>query len=319
MQVAQAGRQRIMALLLTPLFGSAEVWRRAFAAEMPDLEVRVWPDVGDAADIEAAAIGVLPPGELRKLPNLRLIVSLFAGADELLSDPDLPDVPIARGGDPAGDAMMNETVLLHVLRHHRYMPAYLEAQARCEWIKLPLLRASERKVGVMGLGAIGLAAAKALAALGFQVAGWVRRPRESDEIEVFSGRVRFGAFLARSEILVNLLPLTAETRGIIGADMLRRLPAGAAVINLGRGDHVVEADLIAALDSGQLAAATLDVFPVEPLPSDSPLWRHPQITIMPHVSRRLVPEDMVRRICDSVRKIRAGIPLTELINPHRGY
>ena len=187
-----------MALLLTPMFGSAEVWRRAFAAEMPDLEVRVWPDVGNAADIEAAAVGALPPGALRKLPNLRLIVSLFAGADALLSDPDLPDVPIARGGDPAGDAMMNEAVLLHVLRHHRYMPAYQQAQARCEWIKMPLLQASERKVGVMGLGAIGLAAAKALAALGFQVAGWVRHPRPSEEIEVFSGRDRFAAISSRA-------------------------------------------------------------------------------------------------------------------------
>ena len=118
---------------------------------------------------------------------------------------------------------------------------------------------------------------------------------------------------------MNLLPLTAETRGIICADMLRRLPAGAAVINLGRGDHVVEADLIAALDSGHLAAATLDVFPVEPLPSDSPLWRHPNITVMPHVSRRLVPEDMVRRICDSIRKIRAGTPLAQTIDRNRGY
>ena len=308
-----------MALLLTPLFGSAETWRNAFAAEIPDLEVRVWPEVGNPGDIEVAAIGALPAGALRKLPNLRLIVSLFAGADALLRDPDLPDVPIARGGDPAGDAMMNETTLLHVLRHHRYMPAYLQAQARCEWIKMPLQRASERKVGVMGLGVIGLAAAKTLVGLNFQVAGWVRHPRPSNDIKVFSGPDQLGEFLAHSEILVNLLPLTVETRGIINADLLRRLPAGAAIINLGRGDHVVEVDLIAALDSGHLAGATLDVFPVEPLPSDNPLWRHRGVTVMPHVSRRLVPEDMVRRICNSIRKIRADESLTQLIDPHRGY
>jgi len=301
------------------MFGSAEVWRKAFAAEMPELEVRLWPELGDPADIEVAAIGALPAGALRKLPNLRLIVSLFAGADALLRDTDLPDVPIARGGDPEGDDMMNETTLLHVLRYHRNMPAYLEAQARCEWIKLPLKRASERKVGVMGLGAIGLAAAKTLAGLGFKVAGWVRRPRASDDIEIFCGPDQFGAFLARSEIVVNLLPLTAETRGIINADMLRRLPEGAAIINLGRGDHVVEPDLIAALDSGHLSGATLDVFPVEPLPADSPLWRHPGITVMPHVSRRLVPEEMVQRICANLRKVRAGETLTELIDPRRGY
>ena len=308
-----------MALLLTPMFGSAEVWCNAFAAEMPELEVRIWPEVGDPADIEVAAIGALPAGTLRKLPNLRLIVSLFAGADALLRDPDLPDVPIARGGDPEGDDMMNETTLLHVLRYHRHMPAYLQAQVRCEWIKLPLKRASERKVGVMGLGAIGLAAAKTLAGLGFPVAGWVRRPRSVSDIEIFCGPDQFGAFLARSEIVVNLLPLTAETRGIINAGMLRRLPQGAAIINLGRGDHVVEADLIAALDSGHLAGATLDVFPVEPLPADSPLWRNPGITVMPHVSRRLVPEEMVQRICANLRKVRAGQPITELIDPRRGY
>jgi glyoxylate/hydroxypyruvate reductase A len=308
-----------MALLLTPIFGSAEVWRRAFAADMPELEVRIWPEVGNPADIEAAAIGQLPRGALRKLPNLRLIIALFAGTDALLRDPELPDVPIARAGDPAGDAMMNESVLLHVLRHHRHMPAILQAQQRCEWIKPPLLRASERKVGVMGLGVIGMAAAKVLAGLGFQVAGWVRQPRPNSDIEIFSGHDQLAAFLTRSEILLNLLPLTAETRGIICAETLRRLPAGAAFINLGRGDHVVEADLIAALDSGHLAAATLDVFPVEPLPSDSPFWRHRKITVMPHVARRLVPGDLVPRICDLVRKTRAGIPLTQLVDRQRGY
>jgi len=135
-----------MALLLTPFFGSAEVWRREFAAAMSDLDVRIWPEVGDPDDIEAAAIVALPPGTLRTFPNLRLILSLTAGTDSLLRDPDLPDVPIVRAGDPAGDAMMNETALLHVLRHHRNMPEYLRAQARHEWKRLPVRRASERRV-----------------------------------------------------------------------------------------------------------------------------------------------------------------------------
>jgi glyoxylate/hydroxypyruvate reductase len=308
-----------MALLLRPSFGGPDAWRRAFAAAMPDLEVRMWPELGDATTIEAAAVGAMPPGALKKLPNLRLIISLTAGTDALLSDPDLPDVPIVRSGDPAGDVMMNETALLHVLRHHRYMPDYLRAQQRCEWIKMPIMPASERKVGVMGLGMIGLAIAKTLAATGFAVAGWVRQPRTEGAIEIFSGRDGFEPFLARSEILVNLLPLTPQTRGIINAATLRNLPAGAAFINLGRGDHVVEADLIAALDSGHLAAATLDVYPVEPLPSDSPLWRHPKITVMPHVARRLVPQDVVPRICTIIKQFRAGIPVAQAVDLKRGY
>jgi len=308
-----------MVLLLTPLFGSAEVWRRAFAAAMPELELRIWPEVGNPAEIEAVAVAAPPAGALGRLPNLRLILSLTAGTDALLRDPDLPTAPIVRAGDPAGDVMMNETTLLHVLRHHRYMPDYLRAQQRREWIKMPIKPASERKVGVMGLGMVGFAAARMLASVGFQVAGWVRQPRPGGEIEIFNGRDRLNAFLARSEILVNLLPLTPETRGIIGAETLKGLPAGAAIINLGRGDHVVEADLIAALDSGQLAAATLDVYPVEPLPSDSPLWRHPKITVMPHVARRLVPEDLAPRICGIIRQFRAGVPLTQLVDRKRGY
>jgi len=308
-----------MALLLTPVFGSAEVWRRAFAVATPALELRIWPEVGDPAEIEAVAVVALPPGALAKLPNLRLIISLTAGVDALLRDPDLPTVPIVRAGDPAGDAMMNETTLLHVLRHHRYMPDYLRAQQRREWIKMPIKPASERKVGVMGLGSVGFAAAKTLVSVGFEVAGWVRQPRPAGEIKVFSGRDRLNAFLTRSEILVNLLPLTPETRGIIGAETLKVLPQGAAIINLGRGEHVVEAELIAALDSGQVAAATLDVYPVEPLPSESPLWRHSKITVMPHVARRLLPEELAPRICTIINQFRAGIPVTQLVDRKRGY
>lgn len=308
-----------MALLITPIFGRPDDWRALFAAEMPDLELRFWPDAGNPADIEAAAIAAIPHGKLKTFPNLRLIVSLIAGAEALLSDPELPRVPIARAGDPDGDAMMNEAALLHVLRHHRNLPAYALAQQRCEWLSLPRLRANERKVGVMGLGSIGLAAAKTLARHGFQVAGWVRTPRTADGIEVFAGGDRLPAFLARSEIVVNFLPLTPQTTGILNAAAFAQMPKGGAIVNLGRGPHVNEADLMAALDSGQLAGATLDVFPVEPLPKDSPLWRHPRITIIPHASRRLEPRDLVPRVAAAIRRLRTGEPQRDLIDPVRGY
>jgi glyoxylate/hydroxypyruvate reductase len=308
-----------MALLLTAFASNPADWRRLFAAQMPELDVRVWPEVGDERDIDVAAVTYLPCGKLKSLPNLRMIVSLLAGADVLLSDPGLPDVPIVRGGELYGDDMMNEAALLHVLRHHRHLPAYLLAQQRAEWISLPRLRASERKVGVLGLGAIGIEVAKTLAVHGFKVAGWVRTPRPQGEIEIFVGREQLPAFLARSEIVVNLLPLTAETRGILNSETFAQLPRGASVVNLGRGAHVVEADLSAALDRDHLAGATLDVFPVEPLPKDSPLWRHPKITITPHVARRIERASLVPRICDSIRTLHAGSPLDNLIDRARGY
>jgi glyoxylate/hydroxypyruvate reductase A len=310
-----------MALLHNFFFGKPEDWKQWFAAEMPGLEVRFWPEAGNRADIDVIACGWLPEGEFKTFPNLRLIISLLAGPDHLLHDPAVPKhVPIVRAGDPLGDTMMNEVTLLHVLRHHRNMPAYAAAQQRAEWVNLPRQPARERKVGVMGLGVIGLAAAKMLKGIGFQVAGWVRTPRQPvDGIEVFAGREQLGAFLARSDILVNLLPLTTETEDILNAKAFSALPNGAAVINLGRGGHLVEKDLVAALDSGHLAAATLDVFRQEPLPKEDPLWRHPRITIMPHASRRIEGRPMVPRICDAVRRLHAGKPLENLIDRGKGY
>jgi glyoxylate/hydroxypyruvate reductase A len=308
-----------MALLLTPAFGKAEEWRALLAAEMPELDARIWPNIGDPAEIEVAAVTSLPPGTLKTFPNLRLIVALTAGVDGLLGDRELPDVPIVRAGDPNGDAMINEFALLHVLRHHRQLPALALAQQRCEWVPLKPIHARERKVGVMGLGYVGLGVAKTLARHGFDVAGWVRSPRREDGFAIFHGDAQLAAFLARSEILVNLLPLTIATRGILGAALFAKLPVNASIINLGRGPHVNEADLIAALDSGHLAAATLDVFHVEPLPKDSPLWRHPKITITPHVSRQIFPRDLVPRVCQAIMRLRAGEPLSDRVDRSRGY
>jgi len=309
-----------MALLLNFFFGKPDDWKQWFAAEMPELDVRFWPEVGNRAEIDVIACGSLPAGEFKTFPNLKLIISLLAGPDLLLQDPAVPkDVPIVRAGDPNGDTMMNEVTLLHVLRHHRHMPAYAAAQQRAEWINLPRLPARDRKVGVMGLGVIGLAAANTLKSIGFQVAGWVRTARKIDGIDVFVGHDQFDAFLRRSEILVNLLPLTRETENVLNAAAFAQLPEGAAVINLGRGGHIVDADLIAALDSGHLAAATLDVFRVEPLPKDDPFWKHPKITVMPHASRRIEAKPMVPRIADAIRRLHGARPLENIVDRARGY
>jgi glyoxylate/hydroxypyruvate reductase A len=307
-----------MALLLTPL-GPPPEWLRRFKAELPDLEVRLWPQVGDRDEIEIAAVGSLPHGELARLPRLRMIASLFAGQDMLLGDPQLPDVPIVRTDTAEGSWSMTETVLLHVLRHHRFLPLYQAQQQRREWKPLPRLRPRDTAVGIMGLGPLGLAAGKALRDYGFDVAGWVRRPREEPGIAVFHGQDQLGAFLARSMIIVNLLPPTPALRDVLNRESFARLPKGASIVNLGRGTHLVDADLIAALDSGQLGAATLDVFREEPLPEESPLWAHPRITIMPHVARRLEIDEIVPRIAENVRRLHAGRPLVNLVDRALGY
>ena len=228
-----------MALLLNFFFGKPEDWTQWLKAEMPELDLRIWPNTGNRADIDVIACGWLPEGEFKTFPNLKLIVSLLAGPDHLLHDPAVPKhVPIVRAGDPNGDTMMNEVTLLHVLRHHRNMPAYALAQQRGEWLNLPRQPARERKVGVMGLGVIGIAAAKMLQSIGFQVSGWVRTPRMADGVEVFVGRGGLPAFLKQSEILVNLLPLTTETENILDAKVFAQMPKGSSVINLGRGGHL---------------------------------------------------------------------------------
>ncbi|HXQ53344.1 MAG TPA: glyoxylate/hydroxypyruvate reductase A [Stellaceae bacterium] len=309
-----------MAILVAPIGGPSPDWKRLFAAELPGVEIRMFPEIGDPADIDVAAIARVPPGVLASLPKLRLIVSLMAGQETLLADRTLPkSVPIVRAGNPAGDAMMNETALLHVLRHHRLLPDYLLAQQRREWKRLPVLRTSERRVGVLGLGQIGLATAKYLRDHGFDMAGWARTGKAIDGVAVFHGAGQLGAFLGRSEIAVNLLPLTKETEGILDRKAFALMPKGAALINLARGQHVVDRDLIDALDAGHLAAATLDVFHEEPLGKESPLWAHPRITVMPHVSRRHDPADIVPRIADNVRRLARGEPFLQPVDRAAGY
>ena len=199
------------------------------------------------------------------------------------------------------------------------MPEYLLAQQKEEWVSLPQPRTEERRIGLLGLGSLALPVAVMLRDLGFQVASWSRTQKRVEGVESFHGAGRFADFLARTDILLNLLPLTAETRGILDAAAFAAMPKGAAIINLGRGPHVVAADLLAALDSGQLSAATLDVFDIEPLPAGSPLWKHPRITVMPHVARRQRPVDVAPQIAENIRRIRAGEPLLQVIDPQAGY
>ena len=309
-----------MALLLTPpVLGAQEEWRDVLLASLPDLEVCLWPDVGDAADIEYLLVGRFDIADLPTLPNLRVIMAMFAGFEYLLYHPDCPPVPFVRTGPPGGDTAMTEYAVLHVLRHHRHRPAYLEQRARREWRVIAHKQPHEQRVGFLGLVTMAQAPATTLAGLGFDVGAWVRRPRTGGDVTIFAGDDWFLPFLARTDILVCLLPLTDRTRDILNARTFAALPAGAAVINLGRGDHLAVDDLIAALDSGHLSGATLDATSPEPLPPESPLWSHPAITVMPHVARRVRASTGVPQVIENIRRDRAGEPLLWQVDREAGY
>jgi len=285
-------------------------WRQVLGKELPDMEVRFYPDIGDPDDIEYALCFAMPDGVLASFKNLKGIFSVGAGVDHFFSDPAFPaHIPFARVVDDQLTARMSEYVLQHVLNHHRYQIDYDLQQAENVWKERFPPAPSSRKVGILGLGALGQGAAERLTYLGFDVAGWSRTAKDIDGVECFHGADQLDAFLARTEILVCLLPLTDETRGIINKELLQKLPEGAAIINPGRGPHVVPADLLAALDSGHISGATLDVFIKEPLPEDDPLWSHPRIRITPHVASVATPERVAALAAANIRRIEKGEPL----------
>ena len=309
------------AVLLFACFGvDPERWHHELKRALPELDVRVWSEAGDPREIDYVLVWNHPLGFLKQFQNIRAIFSMGAGVDRLLLDPDLPEhVPLVRMADPGLAVFMKEYVLMRVLHYHRDMPTYEQQQRTALWRQLPPRATCERRVGVMGVGEIGGACARALAELGFEVRGWARSRREILGVKVLAGPGRLREFLSGIEILICLLPLTAETRGILNAEHLALLARGAWLINLARGANLVEADLLQALDSGQLAGATLDVFATEPLPSEHPFWRDPRITITPHASALTRPETAVPRLALNIMRERAGGPLFDLVDRTAGY
>lgn len=290
------------------------------AEAMPELEFRAWPDTGERSEIDYALVWKPKPGLLKSLPNLKAILSLGAGVDHIFADPELPaGVPVSRVVNENMALRMREWVLLHVLRHHRRQREYEALQRARVWRDLPQPHAGERRVGVMGLGELGGDAARHLAAIGFDVAGWSRRRHDVAGITSFAGVEELPAFLARTEILVCLLPLTEATRGILNAETFAQLPEGASLINAGRGPQVVEADLIAALDSGHLSEATLDVFSEEPLPVTHPFWTHRRVTVTPHIAAMTDPRALVEQVVENIRRVERGEPVLNPVDGERGY
>ncbi len=310
-----------MALLLYSLDDDLPGWRRELLARRPGLDVRIWPDVGDPAEVDAALVWLPPPGLLAGLPGLRAILSLGAGVEAMLRDPTLPaGLPLCRMVDPSLTRAMGEYVLLQVLKYHRQLDLYAEQQRQARWrLRLPV-PAERRTVGVMGLGALGADAAGLLARHGFRVKGWSRSAKRLEGVECHAGGgPGLDAFLADLDVLVCLLPLTPETEDVLDAGLFARLPRGARLINVARGRHLVERDLLDALDTGRLAHATLDVAREEPLPSDHPFWRHPRIDLTPHVAAYVQPETGADLVVENLRRLEAGEPLLHVVDRGRGY
>ena len=310
-----------MAILFSSKTDDPEAWRAALAQHFDDLDFRVWPDdAGDPADVEFALVWAQKEGALKRYPNLRAIFSLGAGVEHILRDRDLPaGVPIVRLVDAQLSRDMTEYVLGWVLYYHRDHHRYRALQAAREWRPLAPVSAADRPVGILGLGELGRASAAALANLGFRVRGWSRTAKEIEGVTCFRGADGLGDFLVGTEILVCLLPLTPETRGIVDGALLAALPAGACLVNAARGGHVVAADLVAALDRGHIAAATLDVFVPEPLPAADPLWRHPGVTLTPHVASITNHKTAGAEIARDIHRILAGGVARHVVDPAKGY
>ena len=296
-------------------------WREGLARHIPDLDFRNWPDaIGDPADIDFALVWAPRKGELKRYPNLKGIFSLGAGVDHLLRDSDLPEgVPIVRLIDEGLTQGMTEYVVHWVLHAHREFSFYADRQRHRDWNKRPMAVATDRRVGILGLGELGRAAAAPLVGLGFCVAGWSRTAKRVDGVEGFHGADGLAPFLARTEILVCLLPLTPETAGVIDAGAIATLPKGAVVINAARGGHVVDGDLIAGLDSGHLDGAVLDVFHTEPLPTDHPFWTHPKVIVTPHVASITNTTSATRNVAANMKRLLAGERPAEVVDLGRGY
>jgi glyoxylate/hydroxypyruvate reductase len=313
------------AILLAVTGLDPNAWEQRFRVLAPNRDIRLWPHrLGDPADIAYVCAWHAPRGLFASLPKLAAIFSLGAGVDHVLADPDLPDVPVVRIVDPDLTMRMTEYVALHVLLHHRRQRLYDAQQRERIWHEHDQRPANEVAVGVMGLGVLGRDAAAVLSRLGFRVAGWSRTPKAIAGVETFHGRDGLEAFLRRTEILVCLLPATAATRGILSLELLRKLRrdsagGGACLINAGRGIHQVEADIVAALDEGTLASATLDVFATEPLPAASPLWTHPKVTITPHNAAASDPRALVANMLRQIERVEAGAPLENVIDRTAGY
>ena len=297
----------------------AAAWSRYFAEHAPELDFRVWPDAGDLTQVEYLIAWQAPAAFLASLPNLKVLFSSGAGIDHIDFSAIPPHVKVVRMVEPGIINGMIEYVTMSVLALHRDLFDYVRVQSSGAWDPIEVLPASARSVGVMGLGVLGQAVLDRLGTFGFTRHGWNRSAKQIDGVRCHAGEASLAGFLGSCDILICLVPLTDATRGILGQRLFAALPRGASVINVGRGPHLDQQALLAALDSGQLSRAILDVTDPEPLDPDHPLWRHPRVFITPHVASMTQPETAAPVLLENLRRHQRGEPLSDLIDRSKGY
>jgi len=296
------------------------LWNRVLEAGLGPLDFRTRDQLGNKDDIEVVLAWKPETGLIASFPNVKLIVSLGMGVDHLLADDKLPPgVPITRIMDDGLVGQMSEYAIYWALRHHRDIDRYAASQRARKWKPEEFVDTIDRRIGITGLGTIGQDTANKFAAMGFPTAGWSRTRKTLPGVETFHGPDGLTAFLARTDILVNVLPLTRDTRGLLDARLFAALPQGAYVINMGRGGHVVDDDLIGALNSGHLSGAALDVFNTEPLPDNHPYWTHPKVQVTPHIAGATNPRTASPGVIENIKRLRAGQPLINTVDPVTGY
>jgi glyoxylate/hydroxypyruvate reductase A len=309
-------------LLLAVPVAWSPLWTIPIAEIAPDLRIAVHGrDEYALGDVDYVLSFRPEPGLLKSLPKLKFVFSIGAGVDGFFADPEYPrHVPLIRFVDHTLSREMAQYVVMHTLIHHRQQRMFDAWQKEKKWRQtIPPRRTEDTRVGILGLGEIGTLAAEHLRDLDFQTAGWSRTRKTVRGVESFAGDAELNTFLARSDILICLLPLTPDTRGILNTKTFAALPRDAFVMNVARGGHLIESDLIAAIDSGHLSGATLDVFQTEPLPESSPLWAHPKVTVTPHVAAISDPRIAAKQVVDAIARNRNGKPLENLVDFDRGY
>jgi glyoxylate/hydroxypyruvate reductase len=294
-------------------------WARLFAERRPDLPFHIWPEIGDPAAVRFLAAWQPPPDIATAFPNLEVLFSVGAGVDQFDLGALPPELPVVRMIEPGIVGGMVEYVTLAVLALHRDLPAYLEQQRRGVWKPIRVWPASRRRVGVLSLGELARAVLARLAGFGFALSGWSRTQHDVPGVDCHAGLEGLPAFLSGCDILVCLLPLTTETRGILNRRLFAALPKGAGLVNAGRGGHLVQQDLLEALKAGQLSAAVLDVADPEPLPGDHPFWAHPRIWLTPHIASMTQPETAVEAVLANLERHARGERMHGLIDRALGY
>ncbi|HSW69062.1 MAG TPA: glyoxylate/hydroxypyruvate reductase A [Gammaproteobacteria bacterium] len=286
----------------------------------PSLDLRIWPDIGKTADIDFALVWRHPLGALKKFPHLKCIGSLSAGVDHLITDPELSkETPILRVMDPHMANDIVQYVLTYVLHDVKRVSHWEQRQKKKIWAKQPPFNFGDKTIGIMGLGFLGKKIAEALQFIGLNVIGWSSSRKNFPHLKDFAGKEEFFDFLSQTDILVCMLPLTPATKNILNHDTFSQLKPNACLINLGRGEHLLEKDLLAALDSKKLHHAYLDVFSEEPLPSDHPFWEHPDIHVTPHVASVTQPKTAVPQLLKAYKKLLNGEAVVNLVDLKKGY